>query len=77
MLPQGLPYPLFSLKWKFLKNAETLGLDWLREGSQIIAEQVLFCKLRTFVSEFTFAAIHLYSVWWEPKSSKLSGWSNL
>lgn len=28
----------FILKWKIFKNAETLGLDWLREGSQIIGE---------------------------------------
>lgn len=77
MLPQGILYPLFILKWKIFKNAETLGLDWLKEGSQIIAEQVLFCKLRTFVSQFTFATIHLHSIWWELKSSKLSGWGNL
>lgn len=45
MLHQGIPGRLFILKWKISKNAETLGLDWLRECSQIIGEQVLFCKL--------------------------------
>lgn len=33
-----------------------------RESSQIIAEQVLFCKLRIFVFQFTFAAIHLVGI---------------
>lgn len=47
MLHQGIPCPLFILKWKFFLNAEKLDLDWLRKSSQIVEEQVLFCKLRT------------------------------